>query len=68
MSRSRKNENRIKASYPQGTTVYCWKFCHPKFGWCGGSATDDWDTRAAVIESRMQHCEWPSKLIQEVVA
>jgi hypothetical protein len=62
-----KSINRIKDSYPVGMTVYCWKFCHPKFGWCGGSSTDDWSTHQGEMKSRMQFCEWPSKLITEVV-
>ena len=58
--------NRPITSYQPGAKVFCWRFCHPRFGWVGGGDTDDWDTNSSVIESRMRHCEWPSELIARV--
>jgi hypothetical protein len=55
--------NRVKGSYKRGTTVYCWKFLHPKFGWCGGCFEDDWSANKAEIEQRMALCTYPSELI-----
>ena len=68
MAAKTKAINRIKATYPPGTEVYCWKFFHPVAGWCGGGPKDDWSTNRGEIESRMQHCQWISKLIVEVVS
>jgi hypothetical protein len=61
-----KSINRIKSSYPQGTKVYCWKFCHPQFGWVGGGDDNDWSENRGEIEARMKHCEWDAKLIEGV--
>ena len=63
----RYKHNRNKQSYPQGTKVYCWKFLHPKFGWCGGSCGDDWSANKAEILSRIAACNYPSELIISIV-
>jgi hypothetical protein len=55
-----------RRSHRKGDRIYCWKFNHPKFGWCGGHADDQWSTDRKVIETRMSYCEWPTELIEAV--
>ncbi len=56
-----------KPAHPPGTKLYCWKFYHPRFGWCGGHADDNWSPSKHEIESAMKHCEWRSQLLEKVV-
>jgi len=58
---------RHKLRFPRGSTVYCWKFCHPTVGWVGGHDDDDWSLRKSEMEQRMEYCIHPAKLIEEVI-
>jgi hypothetical protein len=51
---------------PTGTTLYCWKFNHPKFGWCGGHKDDWWEDKESVIRDRMVFCPYETELISKV--
>ena len=66
MAKAKDSVNRTFDSYPEGTTIYCWKFYHPTVGAVGGGKDDDWSPNRAEIESRMNHCGHPSKLIEKV--
>ena len=61
----RKEQPRDNRSY--GTRLFCWRFNHPKFGWCGGHDDDNWTPKKEAVQSAMQHCEWPSELLEKVV-
>jgi hypothetical protein len=56
-----------KVVYPPGTTLYCWKFNHPKVGWCGGHDDDHWEEKESIILDRMAYCPYETELISKVV-
>jgi len=59
-----------KEQHPPGTTLYCWKFNHPKVGWCGGHDDDHWELSEDAIKQRMAICQeefgYETELISKV--
>ena len=64
---SRPHVNRTLGNYPAGTTVYNYRFLHPKFGWVGGLDTEDWSNKKETVIALMSHVRWPTELIERVV-
>ena len=59
-------EEKDKAMIPVGTTLYCWRFNHPKVGWVGGDPDDNWEESEDTIRGRMKYCPYESELISKV--
>lgn len=53
-----------KADKPNENLEFCWRFKHPKFGWCGGHPDDRWTSSRADVETCMRHCPYPCELLQ----
>ena len=53
-----------KARKPDENLEFCWRFKHPKFGWCGGHTDDRWTTSRTDVETCMRHCQYPTELLQ----
>lgn len=67
---SKKDQNQTETFnkvIPVGTTVYCWKFKHPKVGWSGGHDDDFWEEKESVIRDRMAFCPYETELISKVI-
>lgn len=54
------------ANKPGFVTEFCWRFRHPRFGWCGCEENDRWSDRLTVIETNASHCSWPVEIYQRV--
>lgn len=50
---------------PAGSTTkeYCWRFLHPKHGWCGGGDDDRWTEKKTEVETAMLHCPYESEIL-----
>jgi hypothetical protein len=65
---SKKSEEPEKraSEFPAGTTLYCWRVNHPKFGWLGGHDDDHWEEKESTITDRMEYSLYPCELITKV--
>lgn len=62
--RNQPNEPQPPESSVDGK-LYCWRFKHPKAGWCGGDPDDRWLANKSEVESAMKYCPYPSELLEK---